>query len=229
MNWGDRLDTRATAPIFMAIFNQLRLVKQMAYTLLYSRQIKEDAVLRVTDIPIPDRSVMIELLSIASPFRRLAGFAYPLRSDGLRDYERGLGVTLPFGKNRVNFATATPPYFLEFFPRWGIKTAIISVYTGEPNPPAPSDPGWKQAPSGPYQLKLIASPAGISFRTSPTDEAVAPALNGAVSGLMVGTYVYWKKSDGLVQLAEIGTFYPVYVGTAADYDTALSNPNRVLL
>ena len=31
----------------------------MAYTLLYSRQIKEDAVLRVTDIPIPDRSVMI--------------------------------------------------------------------------------------------------------------------------------------------------------------------------
>ena len=45
-----------------------------------------------------------------------------------------------------------------------------------------------------------------------------------------GKGVYWKKSDGLVQLAEIGTFYPVYVGTAAaDYDTALSNPNRVLL
>lgn len=229
MNRGDRLDTRAIAPIFMAIFNQLRLVEQMAYTLLYSRQIKEDAVLRVTDIPIPDRSVMIELLSIASPFRRLAGFAYPLRSDGLRDYERGSGVTLPFGKNRVNFAAATPPYFLEFFPRWGIKTAVISVYTGEPDPPAPTDSGWKQAPSGPYQLKLIASPAGISSRTSPTNEAVVPACNGAVSGLMVGAYVYWKKSDGLVQLAEIGTFYPVYVGTSADYDTALSNPNKVLL
>lgn len=109
----------------------------MTYELLYSRTIAGDSVIRYTDVPITNRNVMIEVLSLLSPFRRIAGYAYALRSDGLADYERSGGVTLPFGKNRVNFALATVPYGLEFFPKWGMKTGIISVYIGEPSPPNP--------------------------------------------------------------------------------------------
>ena len=111
----------------------------MPYQLLYSRIISGDAAVRYTDVPITDKSVMIEILSLLSPFRRIAGYAYALRSDGIADYERSGGVTLPFGKNRVTFSIDTLPYGLEFFPKWGMKTGIISVYVGEPgSPPPPS-------------------------------------------------------------------------------------------
>ena len=113
----------------------------MPYELLYSRTIAGDGVVRYTDVPITDKSVMIEVLSLLSPFRRIAGYAYALRSDGISDYERSGAVMLPFGKNRVTFADATLPYGLEFFPKWGMKTGIISVYIGEPgSPPPPSVP-----------------------------------------------------------------------------------------
>ena len=111
--------------------------KNMPYSLVFSRTISNDAVMRIVDVPISNRSVMIEVLSLISPSRRLAGYAYALRGDGITDYERSAGVTLPFGKNRVNFGNGLEPYGLEFFPRWGVKSGIISVYTGEPGAPAP--------------------------------------------------------------------------------------------
>ena len=201
----------------------------MPYELLYSRTIAGDGVVRYTDVPITDKSVMIEVLSLLSPFRRIAGYAYALRSDGITDYERSGGVMLPFGKNRVTFASATLPYGLEFFPKWGMKTGIISVYIGEPAPLPPPSSAWKQAPAGPYQMRLNASPAGVSYRTSPADEAIASVLNGAVAAVMIGEYVYWRIADGTVQLTQIGGFYPVYVSTEADYQNALLNPASVVL
>ena len=132
----------ATSPfLWMYDENVCTLGVAMPYELLYSRTIAGDGVVRYTDVPITDKSVMIEVLSLLSPFRRIAGYAYALRSDGISDYERSGGVTLPFGKNRVTFASATLPYGLEFFPKWGMKTGIISVYIGEPgSPPPPSVP-----------------------------------------------------------------------------------------
>lgn len=132
----------ATSP-FLWIYDEgvFPLGVTMPYELLYSRTITGDGVVRYTDVPITDKSVMIEVLSLLSPFRRIAGYVYSLRSDGISDYERAGGVTLPFGKNRVAFAAATLPYGLEFFPKWGMKTGIISVYIGEPgSPPPPSVP-----------------------------------------------------------------------------------------
>lgn len=201
----------------------------MPYTLLYSRNIRSDAVIRFLDVPITDRNVMIEVISLLAPERRLAGYAYALRSDGLTDYERSSPHTLPFGKNRIYFGDAILPYFLEFFPRFGVKSGIISVYTGEPNPPVSDNSGFKQAPSGPYQMKLNVSPAGVSYRTSPADAAIAAVMNGAIAAVMTGTYVYWKLSDGTVQLTEIGKFYPVYVGTEQDYQNTLANPASIVL
>lgn len=110
----------------------------MPYSLVYSRSIPNDGRVRITDVAITERSVMIEVLSLVSPFRRIAGYVYAIQSDGLIDYERSNGVTLPFGKNRVEFPVLTLPYYLEFYPAWGTNSGIISVYTGNPSPPLPS-------------------------------------------------------------------------------------------
>lgn len=112
----------------------------MAYELLYTRSISSDDRVRFTDVPITSASIMVDVLSLRSPYYRIAGYAYSIVSDGLIDYERGAGYTLPFGKNRLLFPSAVLPYYLEFFPKWGTKQALISVYTGTPSPAPPSVP-----------------------------------------------------------------------------------------
>lgn len=136
----------------------------MPYTLLFSRTIANDSVKRMVDVPITNRSVMIEILSLGSTFRRVAGYAYALRSDGITDYERSDGITLPFGKNRVNFASATVPYGLEFFPRWGVRSGIISVYTGEPDPLTPV--GYLLIPGTPFRVRYNSQRNGGTIERS---------------------------------------------------------------
>ena len=201
----------------------------MPYDLVFSRAISSDAMMRIVDVPIPDRSVMIEILSLISPYRRIAGYAYALRSDGITDYERSSGVTLPFGKNRVNFASATVPYGLEFFPQWGVKSGIISVYTGSPDASPPSAGAWKQAPVGPYQMRLNTSPLGASYRTDSFSEYVDPVMNGAVEAVMTGDYVFWKLVDGTVKYKPIGPDGFVAIGSEDDYQNKVLNPSSVIL
>ena len=201
----------------------------MPYELLYSRTITGDGVVRYTDVPITDKNVMIEVLSLLSPFRRIAGYVYALRSDGMTDYERSGGVTLPFGKNRVMFAAATLPYGLEFFPKWGMKTGIISVYTGAPGPPPPPVREWKQASTGPYQMRLNTSPPGASYRSSPSDEAVVSMMDGAVDAVMTQNYVYWKNTAGVAQLTQIGLFTWSYIVSEAEYQSARENVGNIIL
>lgn len=201
----------------------------MPYNLLFSRTIASDAPVRFTDVPITDKNVMIEILSLYSPFRRLAGYAYALRSDGITDYERSSGVTLPFGKNRVNFSAATVPYGLEFFPRLGVKSGILSVYLGEPGAPIPPGGEWKQAPTGPYQMRLNTSPNGASYRSNAGDAAVIPMMNGAVSSVMTGEFVYWKDGANVVQLTQIGLFTWSYIVEEAEYQSAIANGSNIVL
>lgn len=168
----------------------------MPYTLAYSRNITGDSVMRITDVLITDRNVMIEILSLISPFRRLAGYAYALRSDGIADYERSSGVTLPFGKNRVNFGSATVPYGLEFFPRWGVKSGIISVYTGEPSPPAPPPGVWKQVPARDIEFRLSVSPARIEYRSPIGSSIIQTMALGAVGGAANNDgYMVWSTAN----------------------------------
>ena len=201
----------------------------MAYELLYSRIITGDGAVRYTDVPITDKSVMIELLSLLSPFRRIAGYAYALRSDGISDYERSGGVMLPFGKNRVTFASATLPYGLEFFPKWGMKTGIISVYIGAPGPPSPPSGEWKMMPVGGYEMRLNSSPSSISYRSSPGNEAIVIGSEGAVAAVMMDTDVIWRTSTNVYKIREVNTFYEAYLQSSVEFDAALSAVGSIAL
>ena len=168
----------------------------MPYTLVYSRLISSDAVVRVLDVPIPDKSIMIEVLSLISPYRRLFGYAYALRSDGLTDYERSGGYILPFGKNRINFPAATAPYFLELFPRRGITSGIVSVYTGDPSPPTPSPGAWKQVPARDIEFRLTVSPSRIEYRSPIGSSIIQTMALGAVGGAANNDgYMVWSTGN----------------------------------
>ena len=200
----------------------------MPYNLLYTRPISSDDRVRFTDVPITSPSIMVDVLSLRSPFYRIAGYAYSIVSDGVIDYERGTGYTLPFGKNRLLFPSSSLPYYLEFFPKWGTRQAIISVYTGSPSP-APPVHEWKQAPTGPYQMRLNTSPLGASYRTSPSDEAIASILDGVVEAVMTGEYVYWKIASGVAQLTQIGLFTWSYIVAESEYQSAKANIANIIL
>ena len=201
----------------------------MSYTLLYSRAISSDSVLRILDVPIPDKSVMIEVLSLISPYRRLFGYVYALRSDGITDYERSGGYLLPFGKNRINFAAATAPYFLELFPRRGITSGIISVYTGEPSPPTPPPAAWRSEPGSDREFKLFASPAGIQTREIATQGSQFEAAEGAIEGHIYQNYLYWKMSDSTMFRREIGIWNPAFLVSLESYESVRSDVNSIVL
>jgi hypothetical protein len=110
----------------------------MAYELLYSRNRSTDTPVVFETVEVPQASLMIDVLSVLSQFRRSAGWLYPVRPTGTGSYERGEGRLLLFGKTRVIFNDFTPPYYLEFFPRFGVGKYILSVYTGDPTVTRPA-------------------------------------------------------------------------------------------
>ena len=200
----------------------------MAYELLYSRNITGDGVVKYTDVPITDKSVMIELLSLLSPFRRIAGYAYAIRSDGISDYERSGGVMLPFGKNRVTFASATLPYGLEFFPKWGMKTGIISVYIGEPSPQTP--PGaWNPFPQWDIELRLVSSPGAIEYRRPIGSSIIQSKASGAVGGFVWNGFLLWKNADNTTYYAPLGDIQSDSLNNMANYDFRRQETSAVIL
>ena len=200
----------------------------MPYNLLYTRSISSDDRVRFTDVPITSPSIMVDVLSLRSPFYRIAGYAYSIVSDGVIDYERGDGYTLPFGKNRLLFPNTVLPYYLEFFPKWGTKQAIISVYTGSPTPPAPPG-GWKQMAIGPYQMRLDTSPAGISYRTTPDDEALVVGSEGAVEAIMIEDDVIWRNTLGEYLIRSVNTSYVAYIQSQVEFDAARATVGSIVL
>lgn len=200
----------------------------MPYELLYSRTIAGEGVVRYTDVPITDKSVMIEVLSLLSPFRRIAGYAYALRSDGITDYERSGGVTLPFGKNRVNFAVATVPYGLEFFPKWGMKTGIISVYIGEPGSTPPPPRAWIYVPSYDTEFRRAQSPSRLEYR-QPVGSAIVQSMAlGLVEGGYAFAYFQWKKNDGTYWYSDVNNLSFEGATTEAAYLQFMSYPETIV-
>ena len=201
----------------------------MPYSLVYSRSISSDAVVRVLDVPIPDKSIMIEVLSLISPYRRLFGYAYALRSDGLTDYERSGGYILPFGKNRINFPVASAPYFLELFPRRGITSGIVSVYTGEPGPP-PAPPGpWRTLPGNNVEMRLAVGPNRIEYRKPIGSSRIGSIAPGAIAGaISENGYMVWRTVDGYFW-AGLSSLPHENVDEPYKYDQFLSNSDSVLL
>ena len=200
----------------------------MAYELLYSRSISSDDRVRFTDVPITSASIMVDVLSLRSPYYRLAGYAYSIVSDGVIDYERGIGYSLPFGKNRLLFPNSPLPYFLEFFPKWGTKQAIISVYTGQPSPPIPPHP-WKTILAYDIELRLSTSPLRIEYRTPIGSSIIQSLAVGAITGAVSGRFVVWKRGDGSVWYTGFGSLQEELADTQESNDRIMADPNSVIL
>lgn len=195
----------------------------MPYELLYTRSISSDDRVRFTDVPITSPSIMVDVLSLRSPFYRIAGYAYSIISDGLIDYERGDGYTLPFGKNRLLFPSTVLPYYLEFFPKWGTKQAIISVYTGSP----------------PAQISSIPIP-GTSERVyiDGNSETVFLSRGPGQPFTDLGwgfVYRAWVRSDGRIYTDSYQPARGVAAGSVwalnrspdySDYQGMLADPNK---
>lgn len=200
----------------------------MAYELLYTRSISSDDRVRFTDVPITSASIMIEVLSLRSPYYRVSGYAYAIVSDGVSDYERGVGHILPFGKNRLLFTDVTLPYFLEFYPKWGTKQALISVYKGTPGAPIPPS-NWKSSPGLDREFKLFTSPAGIQTREIATQSSQFEAAQGAIEGYLFGGYLYWKMPDATIFKREIGVWNPISLVDSAMYESSRTAPDAIAL
>ena len=199
----------------------------MPYSLLYTRPISSDDRVRFTDVPITSPSIMVDVLSLRSPFYRLAGYAYSIVSDGVIDYERGAGYTLPFGKNRLIFPDTVLPYYLEFFPKWGTKQAIISVYTGTPSPNPPSNL-WKAAGNGVAEFRLTQSPNRIEYRQPIGSSAIGTMALGAIEGVEFYGYVGWKKADGSYWYTESNNLTNEYVDTETGHQNLRNGIGAVI-
>ena len=200
----------------------------MAYTLLYSRNIASDERVRLADIPIETNSIMVDILSLRSPYFRIAGYVYSIVSDGLIDYERGAGYTLPFGKNRLLFPNTTLPYFLEFFPKWGTTQAIISVYTGSP-PPPPNPVVWKPIASHDIELRLLTAPSRIEYRRPIGSAVIQTMALGAITAAVWNQYLIWKKADNSVWYAEFGSLQNELADTQESNARIMADPTSVIL
>ena len=199
----------------------------MAYTLLYSRNITSDDRVRFTDVPITETSIMVDILSLRSPFYRIAGYAYSIVSDGLIDYERGAGYTLPFGKNRLFFPNSVLPYFLEFFPKWGTKQAIISVYTGTPPLPDPTG-AWKPIPAYDTEFRLAQNPYRIEYRKPIGSATIQSMAQGAVAGAEAFGYLVWKRFDESYWYALTDNLLQELPASQAGYDDLRAKPEAVI-
>jgi hypothetical protein len=198
----------------------------MPYELLFSRNRSNDVPVVWDDIEILESSLMIDALSILSQFRRSAGWLYPVRPTGTGSFERGQGRLILFGKTRVNFPDFPPPYYLEFFPRFGCSTYVLSVYKGDPSVPSHD---WVQYPPSGREFKLVASPPGIQTREVVTLEALFDAAEGAIEGHIYLNYLYWKMSDNTMFKREIGTWNPVTLVSMVEYSGSRNGPGVLIL
>ena len=199
----------------------------MPYNLLYTRSISSDDRVRFTDVPITSPSIMVDVLSLRSPYYRIAGYAYSIVSDGVIDYERGAGYTLPFGKNRLIFPDTVLPYYLEFFPKWGTKQAIISVYTGTPSPNPPSNL-WKATGNGVAEFRLAQSPNRIEYRQPIGSSAIGTMAPGAIEGVEFYGYVGWKKVDGSYWYTQSNDLTNEYVDAETQYQNLRNGVGAVI-
>lgn len=194
----------------------------MPYNLLYSRSISSDDRVRFTDVPINEASIMVDILSLRSPFYRIAGYIYSITSDGVIDFERGAGYTVPFGKNRLLFPSQSFPYFLEFFPKWGTRQAIVSVYTGSPTIDD-SRFHWVQQQNASRDFALqVPLPGMVTRLTSNYPSSYYPAPN-AIEGFLFYDRVHYKNADGTYINQHVTDASDVISITQSDYELLRSD------
>lgn len=190
----------------------------MPYSLIFSRNRSNDAPVVFGDVTVPEASIMVDILSLQSKYRRSAGWIYPARSVGSGGFERGVGTRLMFGRTRLNLTDFPPPYNLEFFPEIGRFPYIISVYTGSPDPeslpstPLPNSAGYVRRSQSTGQILFSPSQGGNFVPVSGWDPCLAAKVrsNGQI-WLDLGNPAYryaWSVNDPL-SVANFGNWLEV--------------------
>ncbi|MGL4282518.1 MAG: hypothetical protein ACRCSI_02400, partial [Eubacterium aggregans] len=165
----------------------------MALNLLFSRNRSDDSQVRFLDVPVQSNSIMIDMLSILSQFRRTAGWLYPIRPASTSDYERGKGQLILFGKSRVIFPDFTPPYYLEFFPRFGVGVYILSVYEGQFDVTGQS--GWVNVMGGNWNVNYFPDEQLLRSRFGGDGQPVYDFRIDIVEAFVSGGGVFFKLSN----------------------------------
>lgn len=165
---------------------------------------------------------MIDALSFASAFRRSAGWIYPIIQATELDYERGPGTRILFGKTRLKFPDyADSPYFLEFFPQYGVTSFVLSIYSGSPA----IDPVTHQPQQMGSNYFFLNSTGRFieTYQSSPNGSYQFVMFNNVAAGFLSNGFVWASLRDGTKFKVEDGVFNNVPV-TDAEYDAERSLP-----
>ena len=189
----------------------------MAYSLIYSRNIRSDRPVRYLDIPLDSESLMIDALSLNPGLHRQAGWVCPIVSDGVSDYERYPSSVLLFGKNRISLVGVPQPYFLEFFPKYGRRSGILSVYSGFPSPRADRR-RWVFDFRGQVQYALNVDSPGISARPGPSGNPSVLLDVPIAEAQLYYDYINYKRADGLMFLVNVFDLSQSFALAVADYE-----------
>lgn len=189
----------------------------MPYNLLYTRNRTDDAAFDVTDIPVNESSVMIEVISFISKFRREFGRVCPIVSDGFASFEQSQVRSLSFAKNRLAFSDYPPPYFLRFYPRYNVSKFAVSVYVGNPGPLNP----YKTINNLSFRYRLISGRIDVSVDGGVT--STFSIFSGSIAGFLLGgpsQRIYAKLVDGRHYWVKEGNWATATSITSAAYEAA---------
>lgn len=198
----------------------------MPLTLIFSRNRNNDDSVRFLDNPVDDPSIMVDTLSILSQFRRTAGWLYPIRQVSNLDFERGRGQLLLFGKQRCIFTDFPPPYFLEFFPKFGVGAYILSVYTGEFS--VSGSPGWVNIPGGGWYVNYYPDERVIRARLGDEGAPVYDFKANVSEAVVFGGGLFFAFVDGTYE-----KWLPYTAGSGGisvqEYDLIKSSQGTIIL
>lgn len=135
---------------------------------------------------------MVDALSFLSRYKRSAGWLYPIRRSGPSDYERGKGQLILFGKTRVVFDDFPTPYFLEFFPRYGVSNFILSFYSGYDEPPDAQ--GYVNVPPGEWFVDWNSQTGDVRTRVGPPGSETYPLGGDVVDAFILGSTIWGRTS-----------------------------------
>jgi hypothetical protein len=200
----------------------------MPYNLLFSRNRTTDAAVRFEDVPITSASFMVDALSVLSQFRRSAGWLYPIRQATSADFERGEGRLILFGKNRVVFDDFPAPYYLEFFPRWGMRNYILSFYEGTPDA-SPGSPGWVNLVGGGWNVNYEPATLNLLSRNGGSGSPEYLLDSGVMDAYAVGGQAWYRKDGGLLRRWAPYDFALDSDVGESEYEAAISSPGSVRL
>jgi hypothetical protein len=98
-----------------------------------------------------------------------------------------------FGKNRIIFPDYPTPYYLEFFPRFGVKQYILSIYTGTPG--ISGEVGWVNIRGGGWWVNFFPSQNLIMSRFGGEDQPAYDFMGDVVEAVVSGSGLFFKRLD----------------------------------